>query len=106
MPCIYDDFGQSERDMRKHLDLTTRLLCSTCEALDGTAEGGKLLGNTELGRWWASHRAADRKREEREQERKRLELEHEEQRVKFAEIELATRKRNLQEKKEALRVNA
>ena len=69
MPCEYDDCGESERELKKELDLATRLLCTLCKLVENGGYTGFIKNSgQELVDWWAKHKKMDRKREAREKE--------------------------------------
>lgn len=85
MPCTYDESpeekAQNARDradnLKKELDLATRLLCELCFGLENSKKP-KLTG--ELREWWERHRIMDKERRHREDgERKKKALELEKQ---------------------------
>ena len=73
MPCIYDDFGESDRKRREELDRLTRWLCYLCANLEGSDGEGVLRSDPELVAWWEKHKENDRLRREQDQEDQRRE---------------------------------
>lgn len=66
MPCIVDDHGQTERELRAELNHVTALLCGLCDVLDDS-NGLKLIPLVPgLVAWRTKHQQADRERLARE----------------------------------------
>lgn len=99
MPCRYDESPEDirraklareekekaekrrVRNLKRELDLATRLLCSVCGSLERASGhiklGSDLLRDPELTEWWEKHKAADELRRKREAEKARKKAEKE-----------------------------
>ena len=66
MPCVYDDFGASERERRKELDEVTDMLCQICLRIDEGYNRIRLSTITGLEAWWGKHKIADEARRKSE----------------------------------------
>lgn len=68
MPCVYDDYGASERKMREDLDEVTRMLCSVCKRIfdDYEWDTPYFTSVDGLEKWYLDHMIRDQRRLDRE----------------------------------------
>lgn len=71
MPCICDDYGETESDQKLLLDKLTRMLCSVLAKNDVLEEDSKIQLTKETSVWWQEHKKADAKRKQLEKQEKR-----------------------------------
>lgn len=69
MPCYDTSYGEDyslelkkrSKRLKKRLDLTTRLLCSLCKALEKSKQKEIIdtVSSGDLGTWWKNHKKID-----------------------------------------------
>jgi hypothetical protein len=64
MPCVYDDYGESDRKAKEELDKLTRMLCATCRQVE---DCDLKIEDRETKAWWTQHKKADAERRRLEQ---------------------------------------
>lgn len=102
MPC--NDWGSNNtqyiteplnKEMKKRLDLTTRLLCGLCRVLVKRGVAQYLREVPGLSEWWIKHQEEDRRREEQEKKQRRREYDEAVRRVDEAQSKLEKAKKRL-----------
>ncbi len=71
MPCVYDDYGESDRKREAEMNRVTDLLCSVCGQMEKWKDDNDYFVTVPgLHRWWEEHKAKDKVRLEREAKEK------------------------------------
>lgn len=83
------------KEMKKRLDLTTRLLCSLCRVLVKRGVAQYLREVPGLTEWWVNHQEEDRRREQEEKKQRRREYDEAVRRVDEAQSKLEKAKKRL-----------
>jgi len=102
MPC-YDSRSTGveyienliNKEMKKRLDLTTRLLCGICTLLTERGYVGLISQVPGLTHWWKQHQEEDRQEELRRKKQKEAEVARKQVRLQELEREAARLKKEL-----------
>lgn len=71
MPCVCDDYGETESDQKLLLDKLTRMLCSVLTTISQLPEFDSIGFDSEVVKWWKKHQKADAARKKIESEEKK-----------------------------------
>lgn len=61
------------RKVKEELDSLTRMLCRTCEILEGLGHVAKIAWPSDVATWWEKHKSIDEKRIQEEKRQKAAE---------------------------------